>query len=160
MNKDPDTIFLQIDPEEDLESRGSEGTWCVDQINEEDIKYVKADIIETALDVLRIPKDIEGIEYTEPGKMFQHQLSLPARIRLLVDRWNYERKRKISDEKKARESQGEEITSMVRQSHRLSEEEKEGLYPSADESAAERTRYWKSKKAAARIGNSEVDSND
>ncbi len=33
MNKDLDTIFLQIDTEDDFESRGSEATWCVDQIN-------------------------------------------------------------------------------------------------------------------------------
>jgi hypothetical protein len=46
-DKELETIYLQIDPYEDGESLPEEGvTWCIDRINDTDIKYIRADLVE------------------------------------------------------------------------------------------------------------------
>ena len=92
INKDFDTIFLQVDPEEDLESGRFEMTWCVDEINDTDIEYVRADIVMTAMDVLKVPRTSEIYEHEQQaGKMSTIIFSVPARVSLMVERWNYYR---------------------------------------------------------------------
>lgn len=58
MQKAPETIWLQVDPDGescDPEQWGIEddATWCQDKINENDIKYVRADIAEAELEAAR-----------------------------------------------------------------------------------------------------------
>jgi len=49
--KVPNIIYLQIEDIECLEDSYSEGvTWCEDRINDDDIKYVRSDIIEKRLE--------------------------------------------------------------------------------------------------------------
>jgi len=49
--KIPNVIYLQIEDIECLEDSYSEGvTWCEDRINDDDIKYVRSDIIEKRLE--------------------------------------------------------------------------------------------------------------
>lgn len=152
-NKDLDTIFLQIDPEEDFESRGSEATWCADQINEDDTEYVRADILHKILDEARVPRttDLLWTRDSHHGPVSIPETviySTEARVRILAARYKNQTEMRNLYEQKAREAQDEKITSMVRQSRRLSEEEeKEGDYlPSADEIAEmERLRFWQSK---------------
>lgn len=42
----PETIWLQIDPEAEQFDGWDAQTWCSDQINDTDLKYVRTDVVE------------------------------------------------------------------------------------------------------------------
>ncbi len=158
MNKELNTIFLQIDPEDHTGHRGSGETWCVDQINDSDIKYVRADIvrtdiIENILDETGIAREIHRIDY-DTGNDIRTVLSIHARVEMLASRLRYQEKENKSHEQETREEQGEKITSMVRQRRNNTEHSKKGkqaqtkeeTFPTADEIAdTNRIRYWENK---------------
>ena len=46
MDKPPEKIYLQVDPEGESATDYYEGvTWCQDRINKNDVEYIRADLV-------------------------------------------------------------------------------------------------------------------
>lgn len=124
MNKDLDTIFLQIDPDEDTEPRDSEATWCVDMIDGTDIEYTRSGLLHEMLDEEGIIREVTP-RFRDTSYQNTIVLSVQGRFNILIAQLHTQKSMRELYEKKAREAQGSEIASMVRhkRSEQLSEEE-------------------------------------
>lgn len=72
----PENIWLQIDPEAEQFDWWDAQTWCSDQINDTDLEYVRADVVESPRQQLAAKQaevDALMLEYC-PSEMSQEQL--------------------------------------------------------------------------------------
>lgn len=67
-NQAPERVYLQVE-DDDFEG----ASWCADRINEEDVEYIRADLLSNLLDALKR-------QYSE-GEQIKHSVAVQFAIK-------------------------------------------------------------------------------